>query len=136
VSVEKNLALLRENLRPVAQQGGKILFIDQRHLLTFGLLNDIPLVPEYELVFLMEMVMSGNRPYLDKFHNNLREQRFAVIVSGEQLINYQGSAYAFGEENDAWVKEVSEPMLCYYRQGLQLEGINLILYVPREAPCK
>ena len=84
----------------------------------------------------MEMVMSGNRTYLDQFHKELKEQQFAVIVSRTQLINYQGRNYAFGEENDAWVKEVSEPILCYYTPSLQLMGMNLVLYVPRDAPCQ
>jgi hypothetical protein len=136
VTAEKDLTLLRESLKPVVQQGGLVLFIDQRHLLTFGILEDIPLVSNYEVLFLMEMVMSGNRTYLDQFHQELQEQKFAVIASGEQLINHQGREYAFGEENDAWVKEVSEPMLCYYTPSVELKGTNLILYVPRDVPCK
>jgi hypothetical protein len=136
VTAEKDLTLLRESLKPVVQQGGLVLFIDQRHLLTFGILEDIPLVSNYEVLFLMEMVMSGNRTYLDQFHKELQEQKFAVIASGEQLINHQGREYAFGEENDAWVKEVSEPMLCYYTPSVELKGTNLILYVPRDVPCK
>ena len=135
-TAQKNLALLRENLQSTVQEDGKILFIDQRHLLTFGYLKDIPLVPDYEMLFLMEMVMSGNRAYLDKFVSDLKNQRFAVIVSGEQPTTLQGSAYEFGEENDAWVKEVAEPLLCYYRQAAQYESMNLALYVPREVPCR
>lgn len=135
-ATERDLASLRERLAPVVQQGGEVLFIDQRHLLTFGIVEDVPLVPNYEVLFLMEMVMSGNRAYLDQFHQELKEQKFAVIASGEQLINYQGQGYEFGEENDAWVKEVSEPMLCYYEPSVDLMGTNLVLYVPREAPCK
>lgn len=135
-ATERDLASLRERLAPVVQQGGEVLFIDQRHLLTFGIVEDIPLVPNYEVLFLMEMVMSGNRAYLDQFHQELKEQKFAVIASGEQLINYQGRDYEFGEENDAWVREVSEPMLCYYEPTVDLIGTNLVLYVPREVPCK
>lgn len=135
-TAQKNLALLKENLQPITQENGKILFIDQRHLLTFGDLKDIPLVPDYEVVFMMEMVMSGNRPYLDKFVSDVKNQRFAAIVSGEQPTTRQGSAYAFGEENDAWVKEVAEPLLCYYQKSTELEGINLVIYLPRETPCK
>lgn len=135
-SAEKSLALLNKSLDPIVQGGGKILFIDQRQLLTFGYVKDIPLVPDYELLFLMEMVMSGNRPYLDQFHTDLKERRFAAIVSGEQPTTFQGSAYAFGEENDAWVKEVSEPVLCYYHKVEEFEGLHLVLYVPRETPCK
>jgi hypothetical protein len=135
-ATERDLASLRERLAPVVQKGGEVLFIDQRHLLTFEIVEDVPLVPNYEVLFLMEMVMSGNRAYLDQFHQELKEQKFAVIASGEQLINYQGREYEFGEENDTWVKEVSEPLLCYYEATVDLMGTNLVLYVPREAPCK
>lgn len=135
-SAERTLAMLRENLTPIVEAGGKALFIDQRHLLTFGYLQNIPLEPAYEVVFLMEMVMSGNKPYLEKFRSDLRQQRFAAIVSGRQPVTYQGRAYAFGEENDAWVREVSEPMLCYYEERVQLESSNLVIYLPRETPCQ
>jgi hypothetical protein len=135
-TAQKDLTVLKENLQPIIQENGKILFIDQRHLLTFGYLKDIPLEPDYETVFLMEMVMAGNRSYLDKFVSDLKNQRFAAIVSGEQPVTHQGRAYAFGEENDVWVKEIAEPFLCYYHTIAELEGINLAIYLPRETPCK
>jgi hypothetical protein len=96
----------------------------------------VPLVPEDELVFLMEMAMSNNSAYLDVFHNDLREQRFSVIVSEPLKVNYQGRSHSFGEENDAWVKNVSEPVLCYYQPAIQLESIGVVLYTPREDPCR
>ena len=135
-TAQKYLTSLEEHLQPVVKRNGEILFIDQRHLLTFGYLKDIPLVPDYEEVFLMEMVMSGNRFYLDKLVSDLKNQRFASIVSGIQPVIHQGRAYAFGEENDAWVKEVAEPLLCYYQKEIEYEDISLVIYVPRETPCK
>src|SRR5688572_16916014 len=38
---------------------GEVLFISQRQLLTFGEIEGVDLVPENELVFLMEMAMSN-----------------------------------------------------------------------------
>lgn len=136
IAAEKDLILLQDRLQPIAQKNGKILLIDQRHLLTFGYLKDLPLTPDYEVVFLMEMVMSGNRAYLDKFFADMKAQRFAAIVSGEQPTTLQGRAYAFGEENDAWVKEVAEPLLCYYEKSFELEPMNLVVYLPRATPCQ
>ena len=120
------------------QQGGEVLFISQRHLLTLGMLGEVttPLVPDYELVFLMEMAMSGNRFYLDAFQSGLQAQRYALIVSGPLTTNLQGRAHSFGEENDAWVIEVSEPILCYYKPILKLKDPALMLLVPRQSPCK
>jgi hypothetical protein len=119
-----------------AEQGGEVLFISQRHLLTFNLVQNVPLVPEYELVFLMEMAMSGNTAYMDAFHVDISHQRFAIIVSEPLVIQYQGSSHSFGEENDAWVSGVSEPVLCYYQPSVTLDSVGVILYTPRANPCK
>ena len=57
----------------VANKGGEVLFISQRHLLTFDEVQNVPLVPEDELVFLMEMAMSDNRAYLDAFNTGYQQ---------------------------------------------------------------
>ena len=118
------------------KEGGEVLFISQRHLLTFDYIQEVPLVPEDELVFLMEMAMSDNAAYLDKFHDDVSHQRFAMIVSEPLVIQYQGRNHSFGEENDAWVRRVSEPVLCYYEPATQLEAANVVLYTPRTTPCQ
>lgn len=119
-----------------ARQGGEVLFISQRHLLTFDQVQNVPLVPEDELVFLMEMAMSDNRPYLDAFNQAISSQRYKMIVSEPLVIQYQGRNHSFGEENDAWVKRVSEPVLCYYQPTINLDSVGLVLYTPRPNPCK
>jgi peroxiredoxin len=120
----------------VTKQGGEVLFISQRHLLTFDEVQDVPLVPDYELVFLMEMAMSDNATYMDAFHSDISSQRFTMIVSEPLVIQYQGRNHAFGEENDAWVEGVSEPVLCYYEPSMELPAAGVVLYTPRAAPCK
>ncbi len=47
--------------------GGEILFITQRQLLSMHMLNNVALVPEYEREDLMEIAMSDNTSYLEKF---------------------------------------------------------------------
>ena len=44
----------------------------------------------------------------------LRAQRFAAIVVDPLSYRLLGRNYAFGEENNAWVQWVVEPVLCYY----------------------
>ena len=119
-----------------AKSGGEVLFISQRHLLTFNDVRNVPLVPEYELVFLMEMAMSDNRAYLDAFHQDISNQRFDMIVSEPLVIQYQGRSHIFGEENDAWVQRVSEPVLCYYEPAIKLDAVGVVIYTPRAEPCK
>jgi hypothetical protein len=134
-AAQADLQTLRQAVEQTVQQGGEALFINQRHLLTFGYV-DAPLAPDYELVFLMEMAMASNAPYLDAFHADLRSQRFALIVAEPLNVQYQGRAHSFGEENDAWVRQVSEPLLCDYQLLLELETAGVALYVPRPQPCR
>ncbi len=130
------LQTLNSSTQAVTNQGGQVLFISQRHLLTFNYIHDVPLIPEDELVFLMEMAMANNPSYLDAFQSDISHQRFGMIVSEPLVIQWQGKAHSFGEENDAWVKGVSEPVLCYYQPSLNLDSVNLVLYTPRPVPCK
>jgi hypothetical protein len=125
------LDLVQEYAQGAAIAEGEVLFISQRHLLTFDLVQDVPLIPEDETVFLMEMAMSGNQAYLEDFHNDLRDGRFGLIIVATLERGYQGRSHAFGEENDAWVREVSEPILCYYTPIETLDSPRLQLLVPR-----
>jgi hypothetical protein len=130
------LQTINHTTQATADQGGEVLFISQRQLLTFNYVKNVHLVPEDELVFLMEMAMSGNTAYLDAFHTEISHQRFAMIVAEPLVIQWQGKSHGFGEENDAWVKQVSEPVLCYYEPSITLDSVGLVLYIPRTSPCK
>lgn len=125
------LDLVQDYAQGAAIAENEVLFISQRHLLTFDMIQEVPLVPEYETVFLMEMAMSGNQAYLEDFHNDLREGRFGLIIVATLEREFQGRSHAFGEENDAWVREVSEPILCYYAPIETLDSPRLQLLTPR-----
>jgi hypothetical protein len=135
-SAQAALQTINIATQQVASQGGEVLLISQRHLLTFDQIQNVPLVPEDELVFLMEMAMSDNRPYLDAFNQTISSQRYKMIVSEPLVIQYQGRNHSFGEENDAWVARVSEPVLCYYQPSVKLDAVGVVLYTPRPNPCK
>jgi hypothetical protein len=130
------LQAINSATQQAVKQGGEVLFINQRHLLTFDYIQGVPLVPEDELVFLMEMAMSDNSSYLEAFHNDLSHQRFAMIVSEPLTTQYQGRNHSFGEENDAWVERVSVPVLCYYEPTQKVEAAGVVLYTPRADPCR
>lgn len=60
---------------------GEILFISDRQLVTFGELHSIQMEPEYEKVFLMEMAMGNNRPYLQGFYQKLETHSSGAIIT-------------------------------------------------------
>ncbi len=124
-------------LQSALQNGGEVLFITERQLITFDYLNGVALVPEYEQSELMEMAMSRNRPYLEQFYTDLREHRFALIVAEDQKFTEQKQG-AFVEENVAWVRYAGAPLLCNYKSVATLASNNLQVFEPRpkQAECK
>ncbi|GAB4497388.1 MAG: hypothetical protein OHK003_05790 [Anaerolineales bacterium] len=130
---EKDIQLLQQALAG----GGEILFVTERQLITFDYIHGVALVPEYEQSELMEMAMSRNRPYLEKFYSDLRERRFALILAEDQKFTTQKEG-AFTEENVAWVRYVGAPLLCNYKPVITLTSNNLQVHEPRpkQVECK
>jgi hypothetical protein len=110
---------------------GEVLFISERHLLPFRLVEGVQLVDRYEKVFLMEMAMAGNPRYLGEFREDLRRHRFALIVTEPLNTNLQTSVHSFGEENNVWVEHVSTPVLTYYQEAARLDEVGVQVLVPR-----
>jgi len=127
---QRSIAAIQSIVDPINAEGGEILFISQRHLLTFDQIHGVDMIPEYETVFLMEMAMSRNRAYLDKFHDELEHHRFDLIIVDRLSTQLQGSEHDFAEENNAWVEEVSNPILCYYEEIATLSKPPLQFLIP------
>jgi hypothetical protein len=127
--------LVKARAEEVASRGEQVLFISERQLIAMDGIH-VPLVPEYEQDFLMEMVMSHNRAYLDQFQADLRDQRFGLIVAFPQAVRYDQSLRNFSEENNYWVQDVSTPLLCYYESSFNSAEYRVALYVPRDQPCE
>jgi coproporphyrinogen III oxidase len=106
-------------------------------LITFGYLDGVTLIPEYEQMELMEMAMSRNRKYLEGYYADLRARRFALIIAEDQRFTVQKRG-AFVEENVAWVRYVGAPLLCDYRSRESLVSNNIQIFEPRprETNCK
>jgi hypothetical protein len=135
-TTEIEMDILRDETHQ-ASKHGEVLLISQRHLLAFNDdFHDIALVPDYEKVFLMEMAMANNSAYLLDFYQQLKTQRYSLIITDPLNIQVQGRSHSFGEENDAWVSRVAEPILCYYRTVIDLPQSGIQLLVPRDESCK
>lgn len=131
ITVEKALKEINRNIEKARQAGGEILFISNRHLITFKLVNGVDLVPAYERVYLMEMAMAGNSEYLERFHNDLRAHRFALIISEPLFLRQKDESEIFGEENNAWVQNVSRFVLCYYNDENRARTVNIQFFTPK-----
>lgn len=110
---------------------GPVLFINDRQLVALGDVN-VPLVYDYEVVTLMEMAMSGNQAYLNRFYDELASHRFAAIVSGRQNLAIKQEGVFF-EENNVWNTLVSPYILCYYESDMTIEADSsrVEIYMPR-----
>jgi len=133
-TAQEALMMLQQNINQPFNNSEEILFISQRHLLTFDDVPDVALVPEYEKVFLMEMVMAGNQDYINSFHDDIRTQRFDVIVTDPVFDVYKEYSVSWAEENNAWNKLISKPLLCYYEPSRIFDKPRIWLMVPRSSP--
>ncbi len=132
-TVQASLQIVREEVARAAGEGD-VLFIDERQLLTFGEVPQVPLVEEYELKELMNQAMRRNDAYFEEFHADLASHRFSLIISDPLPIVFKGKDFIFGEENDLWVEYVSIPILDYYEPIHSLEGTELWLLAPIANP--
>jgi hypothetical protein len=117
-----------------AQGQGEVLFMDQRQLLTFGFVEGVRLVPEYEKKRMMDEALSGNAEYFHNFYRDLSARRFALLISSPLRTPIKDSEYGFGEENNAWVEWVARPVLCYYEEADTLNEAKVELLTPRNGP--
>jgi hypothetical protein len=117
---------------------GAVLFMDQRQLLTFGYITGVPLIPEYDKKVLIDQALSGNPRYFQGFYKDLAAHRFSLIITSPLHETVQTSQDDFGEENNAWVKWVATPLLCYYEPLYTLKKVHVQLLEPRQdtASCQ
>ena len=113
-------------------QGGEILFITQRHLLSMHMLNNVALVPEYEREDLMEIAMANDLQHIQTFREDMEAQRFALIVVDPLNYNILSKQRSFSEENNVWVTRIMKHILCNYREEAVFTADEIALYVPQE----
>jgi hypothetical protein len=115
-------------------QRGEVLFMDQRQLLTFGYVDEIPFVPEYEKKYMMDQALASNQTYFRPYYADLAARRFKLIVTEPLKVNLKGQTGVFSDENDLWVIWVSEPTLCFYEPIMTDKSVGVQMLVPRQNP--
>jgi hypothetical protein len=126
------LQKIQEKVDDVNAKGGKMLFITQRHLISMHMLDGVTLIPEYEREDLMEMAMSNNTVYLNRFKKDMENQRFDLIVVDPLVFNVIFRNRSFAEENNVWVRRVMRSILCNYREEMTFPADDISLYVPQQ----
>ena len=129
IQAQKDLGALQAMIADSAKQNGEVLFISERHLVTFHMVAGVSLIPKYEVVTLMEMAMSGNQAYLDQFYQDLASHRFSMIVTRNQRAVKKEDG-PFAEENNVWIDAVTRHLVCDYDRKLLLESSNTLILVP------
>ncbi|HWQ46362.1 MAG TPA: hypothetical protein VN376_05810 [Longilinea sp.] len=128
--VQSDLQTLRQTVQQAASQGEEVLFIYQRHLITFGEITNVPIVPEYELEELTEMGMVNNLDYLQTFWDDLSTHRFGLIITDIQREYRETPTNDFGQEADAWWFTVTVPLTENYHEVLRLPNEGIQVWAP------
>jgi len=113
----------------VQAEGGEVLFMDQRQLITFGLIEDVILYDEYDKKLLIDSAFREDEEYFEKFYEDIESQKFELIVS-EKLNLEEKNDNIFSNENNAWVNWVAIPLSEYYCPIMTVDNMNLQLMVP------
>jgi hypothetical protein len=129
---ENDVSQIQKALDMINKNESEILFIAERQLLTFGEIQEVAVVHDYEKVFLMEMVMSNNQGYLDEFHRKLMEHEFSAIVIDSLSTKTQTEKDSFWVENNLWVDKVVYPILDSYEPMLSFQNNTINILMPKE----
>jgi hypothetical protein len=114
-----------------AKNQGEVLFLDQRQLLTFGYFDDVPLVLEYEKKIVMDEALAKNEEYFNNFYADLADARFSMIIADRQFKVKKDLTRALAEENNAWVKWVTIPLLREYESVAVYQSDRIELFMPK-----
>jgi hypothetical protein len=126
------LTNLQDYVDRTNDEGGEILFITQRHLISMHRLHNVTLVPEYEREDLMEIAMANHQQALARFQADMENQRFSLIVVDPLNYNILSRRRSFAEENNVWVTRIMKHILCSYREEAVFPEDEIAVYVPQE----
>jgi hypothetical protein len=130
-TVDTAMEELTSMVTEAVQAGGEVLFVTQRHLLTFDSIPNVPLIPDYEVVFLMEMAMGDNEAYLGRFYNDVENHRFALVIIDWLPKRTKGPEDAFSEEHNAWFLRVAKPLQLDYERLELYEELGIEVVAPK-----
>ena len=137
LTAAQDLAKLQAYADQAVADGGEALFVSNRHLLTFGLIENIPLVHAHEKLLLQEMAMSKNEVYLENFAAEMAEQQYAIIITDRMPTVWKDPhTTSLAAENNVVMKDITSLIQCAYQVEERLLDGKLEVYTPKpEASC-
>jgi hypothetical protein len=113
--------------------GGEVLFITQRHLITFGYIQNVELVHAHEKILLQEMAMSQNEVYLDHFGAELAAQKYDLIFMDHLPSVWKDpETTPLAMENNVVLNELVPLFTCAYQEEDRLVNNSLDILTPKE----
>ena len=82
------------------------------------------------------MAFIDQQEYFARFTQDLKSNRFGVIIANPQPTRLQNPDEIFAEENNAQIKWIGQPLLCYYQNLKTWLDVNVSILVPEPVPCK
>ena len=127
--VDEVLQIIQNEADEKQLNGGEVLFMDQRQLITFDYIKNVVLVDDYDKKVLINRTFANDPERFAIFYEDLSNQRFSLILSNilKDDLQYDNP---FSEENNYWVEAVVLPILEYYRPSFTFEDLDIQLLVP------
>ncbi|MEK6221803.1 MAG: hypothetical protein N2D54_06105 [Chloroflexota bacterium] len=132
---EESLQVLQTAVDEYGEEG-EILFISQRHLLPLEMIEGVSLVPYYEKIILTEAAIANTESYIVEFRKDLRRMPYSLIVNDPRVRRTKDADKSKNEENDAYLNNIQNVLLCYYKPHSILEVGGIQLLVRKNQPCR
>jgi hypothetical protein len=133
--VQRDLGMMQVAVDQAVDEGGEVLFISQRHLITFGYIENVPLIHAHEKLLLQEMAMSQNEQYLENFGQELAEQRYALIIHDPLPARIKDEeTIPLAAENNVVFEKITPLFTGVYQEAVRLLEGNLVfaLFAPAD----
>jgi hypothetical protein len=132
--VAETMAEVQKYVTSAMQKGEEVLFIDNKQLLTYGYFPAQTIEPQYETGYMLDMAMSENRPFFQKFYQELKDHHYGVIITYPQPKLLQDPTVPMAEENNTQLTWIGFPLLCYYQEAYIRLDVNIDVFIPRDQP--
>ncbi len=132
-AAQQDLVKIQKYVDQATADGGEVLFITQRHLITFGYIQNVELVHAHEKILLQEMAMSQNETYLKNFGAEMAAQKYALILMDHLPSVWKDpETVSLAMENNVVLNELVPLFTCAYQEEDRLVDGSLDILLPKD----